>query len=209
MIRFLLVLLLLASLGVGSLVALPIERVEVVGNKQLSQAQVQQITGLEPGAPWLWAWPYKLRPLLDNPWVRSATLERPAVGHLRIALQERTSVANILVAGRRYGLSRDGLLLPEAPPQTPLIEGRGEMPVADLLQLVQAFPDAKRIRYDVGGYQILGEKLNVWGQSVRELQDWSEARKMGKSDASSVLAHPLTGSDGRIYVYSWGVGARR
>jgi len=200
--------LLLATLGVGSLVVVPIEEVEVVGHKQLSPEQVQRTTGLEPGQPWLWAWPSRLEPLLKNPWVLSATLERPAPGRVRIVLQERTSLANILTAQGRFGLSRDGVLLPDAPPQTPLLEGRGEIPIADLLLLVQAFPEAKRIRYGVGGYQVLGEGLNVWGKDAEELQNWARVRKMGKSSASQVLAHPAI-RPSRIYVYSWGVSARR
>ncbi|MGK0617508.1 FtsQ-type POTRA domain-containing protein [Meiothermus ruber] len=209
MIRAGLLTLLLASLGVGSLVVLPIERVEVVGHRQLSPTQVQQITGLEPGAPWLWAWPYRLKPLLDNPWVRSATLERPAPGQIRIVLQERTSIANLLLGKTRMGLSADGVLLPNPPAQTPVIEGRGDVPIDDLLLLVQAFPNAKHIRYDVGGYQILADGLNVWGKNVKELQDWAKLSRIGKSDASAVLAHPAAWSNGRIYVYSWGVSARR
>jgi len=209
MIRIMLVSLLLATLGVGLHVVLPIEEVEVVGHKQLSKDQVQQITGLKPGQPWLWAWPFRLEPLRKNPWVVSATLERPAPGRLRIVLQERTSLANILIRQKRFGLSGDGVLLPDAPPQTPLLEGKGEIPIADLLLLVQAFPEAKRIRYDVGGYQVLSENLNVWGKSAKELQDWAKARRIGKSDASRVLAHPAVGSADRIYVYSWGVSARR
>jgi len=209
MVRALLAALLLATLGVGSRVVLPVEQIEVVGNKQLSSTHIQKITGLRPGEPWLWAWPFKLRPLLDNPWVLSATLERPAPGRLRIVLQERSSVANILLDNRRLGLSPDGVLLPDAPPQTPLLVGRGEIPLDDLLQLVQTFPGAKQIRYDVGGYQVLGERLNVWGRSVKELQDWAKVRRIGKSDASPVLAHPAVGSDGPVYVYSWGVSARR
>lgn len=209
MIQALLAALLLATIGVGSWVVLPIEEIEVVGHKQLSPSQVQQITGLKPGEPWLWAWPFRLGPLLKNPWVLSATLNRPAPGRLRIVLQERTSVANILIGKKRLGLSQDGLLLPDAPPQTPLLEGRGEIPLSDLLLLVQTFPEAKRIRYDVGGYQILGDNLNVWGKSAQELQDWVKLRRIGKSDASPVLAHPAVGSYGTLYVYSWGVSARR
>lgn len=209
MMRALLAALLLATIGVGSWVVLPIEEIEVVGHKQLSPSQVQQITGLKPGEPWLWAWPFRLEPLLQNPWVLSATLERPAPGRLRIVLQERTSVANILIGKKRLGLSRDGLLLPDAPPQTPLLEGRGEIPLSELLRLVQAFPEAKRIRYDVGGYQILGDKLNVWGKNAEELQDWAKLRTISKSDAGPVLAHPTAGSYSAIYVYSWGVSARR
>ncbi len=209
MIRAVLIALLLASLAVGSYVVLPIEQVEVVGNKQLSAAEVQKITGLEPGRPWLWAWPQKLEPLRQNPWIRMAALKRPAIGQLRIVLEERTAIAYVIQGSERYGLSSDGILLPGAPMRSPVLEGRGEVPIADLLLLMQTFPDAKRIRFDEAGYRILAPGLNVWGKDVRELQDWAKARRIGKSDASNPLAHPVDSSDRRIYVYSWGVSARQ
>lgn len=209
MIRAVLLALLLASLGTGSYVVLPTQEVEVVGNRQLTEAAIRQATGLEPGRPWLWAWPYKLEPLKHNPWIKSVRLERPAPGRLRIVLEERTSVANLIQGSERYGLSRDGVLLPGAPARSPVLEGRGEIPISDLLLLVQTFPDAQRIRYGVAGYQVLAPNLNLWGQNVRELQDWAKASRIGKSDASNPLAHPGPSSDSRIYVYSWGVSARR
>ncbi len=208
MIRAVLLTLLLASLGIGSLVVLPIQEVEVVGNRQLTDAEIRQASGLEPGRPWLWAWAYKLEPLRHNPWIKSVTLERPALGQLRIVLEERSPIAHLNQGSRRYGLSKDGVLLPDAPAQGPALEGRGEIPIADLLELVQTFPEAQRIRYNVGGYQILGSNLNVWGKNVRELQDWAKASRMGKSEASNALAHPASLAS-RIYVYSWGVSARR
>lgn len=209
MIRAVLVLLLLASLGVGTYVVLPIERVEIVGNQQLSQAEVQRLTGLEPGRPWLWAGPHQLEPLRKNPWVKNAVLERPALGQLRIVLEERTPIANLLLGQERYGLSSDGVLLPGAPTGNPVLEGSGEIPIADLLLLIQTFPDAKRIRFNVAGYQVLAPNLNVWGKDVRVLQDWAKVRRIGKSDASNLLAHPGASPESRIYVYSWGVSARR
>ncbi len=207
MVRALLWFLLLAALGIGSRVALPIEEVEVVGLRHLSAEAVQQITGLKPGQPWLWAWPYRLEPLRQNPWVKTAILERPALGRLRIVLEERSPVAHLVQRQRRYGLSPEGVLLPDAPAKGPFLEGRGEAPIADLLALVAIFPQAERIRYDVGGYQVLGPSLNVWGRNVSELQDWAQARKMGRSDAKTLPPDVLLGS--RIYVYSWGVSAQQ
>ncbi|MCX7784019.1 MAG: FtsQ-type POTRA domain-containing protein [Meiothermus sp.] len=209
MIRAVLIALLLASLGIGSYVVLPIEQVEVAGNQQLSQAEVQRLTRLEPGRPWLWAWPHQLEPLHKNPWVKSAVLERPALGQLRIVLEERTSIASLIQGHQRYGLSSDGVLLPGAPARSPVLEGRGEIPMADLLLLIQTFPDAQRIRYNVAGYQVIAANLNIWGKNVRELQDWAKVRRIGKSDASNPLAHPGASPESRIYVYSWGVSARR
>ncbi len=209
MIRAVLGVLLLASVGIGSFVVLPIERVDVVGNRQLSDALVRQITGLEPGRPWLWAWPQKLELLRQNPWVKSVALERPAPGQLRIVLEERTPVASLRRGSERYGLSQDGVLLPGAALRGPILEGRGEIPIADLLLLVHTFPQAQRIRYNAAGYQVEAANLNVWGKSVKELQDWAKASRIGESVASNPLAHPGDWTESRIYVYSWGVSARR
>lgn len=210
MIRAILISLLLASLGVGSYVVLPVESVEVVGNRQLSGAEVRQITGLEPGRPWLWAWPHQLEPLRQNPWVKSASLNRPALSRLQIVLEERLPIASLVLSGQRYGLAADGTLLPGAPVQRLVIEGHpGEIPLADLLSLMQTFPDARRIRYNLAGYQVLAPGLNVWGRSVRELQDWAKLSRIGRRGASNSLAHSGALSDSRIYVYSWGVSVRR
>ncbi|RIH86442.1 Cell division protein FtsQ [Meiothermus luteus] len=204
--RVLLLLLLLASLATGSQVVLPVEEVEVVGNQQLSPDYIRQVTGLEVGSPWLWAWPYRLQPLLQNPWVRTAQLERPAIRRLRIVLEERKSIANLRLGPELYGLSADGVLLPGAPRQAPLLVGQGQPPLADLVLLVQTFPQAERIRYGVGGYQVEKGNLRVWGRTVRELQDWAKASRIGPSAAINPLRPP---DAGRIYVYSWGVSARR
>ncbi|RDI96537.1 cell division protein FtsQ [Meiothermus sp. QL-1] len=202
-VRLVLASLLLASLGVASWVALPVQAVEVVGHRHLSPSYVQEVTGLKPGSPWLWAWPHRLKPLLQNPWVREARLERPAWGQLRIVLEERTPIASLVQNSRRYGLSADGVLLPGAPPRTPQIRGLGEAPLAELVRLVELFPKAQEIRYGVGGYQVRLEGLWVWGQSVRELQGWAELRRIGPSASGNPL-----GAE-RVYVYSWGVSARR
>ncbi|MCS7194481.1 MAG: FtsQ-type POTRA domain-containing protein [Meiothermus sp.] len=204
--RALLGLLLMASLAVGSRVALPVEEVEVVGNRQLSPGYVRQVTGLEVGSPWLWARPQQLQPLLQNPWVKAARLERPAPGRLRIVLEEREPIASLRLGPELYGLSADGVLLPGAPQRAPLLLGQGQAPLADLLLLVQTFPDAERIRFGVGGYQVEKGELKVWAKNVRELQDWAKASRIGPSAATNPLRP--SGAE-RIYVYSWGVSARR
>jgi len=211
-IRAVLMVLFLASLGVASNVLFPIERVEVVGNYQLSATEVQKATGLEVGRPWLWAWDYKLRELAKNPWVKEVQLQRPALGQVRIVLRERTQVANIVRDGVRYGLSSDGVLLPNAAFKTPVLEGKGRPNLPDLMALIATFPQAKQIRYDSSGYQILEPNLNIWSANVRDLQRWAKARRIGKSEAQA-LRSPLPQNEGgnleKLYVYSWGVSTRR
>lgn len=210
--RLVLAFLFLATLGIASNVLFPLEKVEVVGNKQLSAAQVRQITGIELNTPWLWTWVHKLKPLETNPWVISAQLERPAIAQARIVLRERTSVANIMVGEQRMGLSADGKLLPEAPMQRPLLSGTGERPLDDLVTLMKLFPQADRIRYDSSGYRVLTPTFTVWGRSVKELQDWAKRPKMANREtqaASAAGTTTPTASPASIYVYSWGVSVRQ
>ena len=222
MIRFVLVLLGLGTLLVASRVLLPVEKVEVVGNRQLLEGEVQAITGLQVGVPWLWAWPYKLEALKQNPWVLSARLERPKLGQLRITLQERVSVASVGLKDSKVGISADGVLLPGAAPKTPFLEAVPDRDYTDLLTLAAVFPDAVRIHQDAAGYRVWGPNLNIWSSNVRELQDWAKGRRIGRSEAvtqpipaaSGGLAAAPAHSDanasiGRLSLYSWGVSVNR
>lgn len=195
MIRSLLALLTLAALGIGSRVVWPVERVEVVGNVQLSDAQVRAVTGLEVGTPWLWAWPNRLEALRANPWVRSARLERPAIGQLRIVLAERKALVTLVLEGAEWGLSGDGVLLPN-PPKTPTrVEGTGSIRFNDIITIAKALPNATSIRYTPAGYTVRGEGFEVWAATAAELQKWASDRKS--------LANKPT------YLYSWGESKSR
>ncbi|MCL6527206.1 MAG: FtsQ-type POTRA domain-containing protein [Thermaceae bacterium] len=217
MIRLGLILLSLGTLLVASRVLLPVETVEVVGNRHLQVEQVQALTGLQVGTPWLWAWPSRLNPLRANPWVISAQLERPRVGRLRIVLKERVAVASVGLKDSRVGLSPDGVLLPGAEPRTPFLEAVPDGDYTELLALARAFPDALRIHADASGYRIIGPNLNLWSSSVKELQDWAKGRRIGRSEAATlqpqdpaVPAYPgPMVSVSRLNLYSWGVSTNR
>lgn len=195
MIRGLLALLTLVALGVGSRVVWPVEQVVVAGNAQLSDAEVRSITGLEAGTPWLWAWPHALEPLRANPWVRSARLERPAIGELRVVLEERKALATLVREGREWGLSGDGVLLPDPPKTRTRIEGLGTPRLAELIAIVKTLPNATAIRYTPAGYTVRGEGFEVWAATAEELKKWAKDRKS--------LANKPT------YLYPWGESKSR
>jgi cell division protein FtsQ len=208
MIRAGLVVLLVATLVVASYVLMPIEELSVVGNRQLSEAQILHAAGLELGGPWLWAWPYKLTSLLQNPWVLSVSIERPDIGQLRLVVLERTAVATVLQNKTSLGLSQDGVLLLGAKPRPPYIEAvagieGSSVPTADIIELLQTFPTAQRIRYTSQGYQVLGPALHVWGANVKQLQDWS---KLSRIERGAGMAKTQTAKP--VYVYSWGVSTQ-
>ena len=92
-------------------------------------------------------------------------LERPALGELRIVMEERVSIANIQWNGTRYGLAEDGTFLPGAPKQLPVLIGKGSVATSDLISLIRAFPQAQSIRYDSSGYQVVGPTL-IYGAAM-------------------------------------------
>ncbi|PZA07803.1 MULTISPECIES: cell division protein FtsQ/DivIB [unclassified Meiothermus] len=207
-VRLLLIVLGLATLGVASRVLLPTEEVVVVGNHHLSAAEVRKRTGLEPGTPWLWAWPYKLKGLEGDPWVKQARLERPKAGKLRIVLEERQPIATLVRGEQRQGLAADGTFLPKAALIKPVLEGVGVVPVRDLLVLIKTFPKVQKISFNPAGYSLEWEGVRVWGPNIMELQRWAQGGKMGAS-IKTVTSAKTVASAMTVNVYSWGVSQRR
>lgn len=111
-----LLLILGASLYVASLVAVPVEEVRVEGLRHLSREAVLQTLRLAPGDPWLWVWGNRLRPLLENPWVAEAHLEKPALGQVVVRVRERRPFLPLETGD---ALAEDGVLLPQGAPSPP------------------------------------------------------------------------------------------
>ena len=212
MIRALLVFLGMASLLMASRVVLPIEAVQIAGNQQIKSADIKKNTGLEVGSPWLWAWPYRLNTLKQNPWVLKVHLERPEPGVVRIVLEERKIIAHLESHSQKLGLSADGVLLRNAPQKGPQIANEVDFLTTEMVQVVRAFPYAERIRYDRAGFTVEGRGVKVWGRTASELQ------KIAKSDTmvgSALRANSTTPAQGSqvgttsVFVYSWGVSKHR
>lgn len=212
MIRALLITLGLASLLMASRVILPIESVQVVGNQQLKTSDIKKRTGLEVGSPWLWAWPYRLNTLKQNPWVLKANLERPQPGVVRIVLEERKIIAHLESHPQKLGLSADGVLLRNAPQNGPQIASEVDFPTAEMVQVVRAFPYGERIRYDRAGFTVEGSGVKVWGRTAQQLQKIAKSDTMMGSALRTNSVTPTQGSPlGKtsVYVYPWGVSKRR
>lgn len=122
-----LLLILGASLYVASLVAVPVEEVRVEGLRHLSREAVLQTLRLAPGDPWLWVWGNRLRPLLENPWVAEAHLEKPALGQVVVRVRERRPFLPLETGD---ALAEDGVLLPQGAPLAPgpRVRGVGPLP---------------------------------------------------------------------------------
>ncbi|GGM91981.1 cell division protein FtsQ [Thermus composti] len=183
--------LLLITLYVGSLVAFPIERVEVEGLRHLKEEAVLKAVGLLPGSPWLWALPYRLEPLRKNPWVAEAHLERPRVGVVRLWVRERVP---FLPLKDGDALAEDGTRLPGGAPWAPgpKVVGQGPLPAQALLQLARAFPKARRLRYTPVGFWVELPQATLFAPKAELLLEYAQTGMFR----------------GQIYVYSWGVSVR-
>ncbi len=188
-VRTILASLILATLYVASLVLLPVEKVEVVGLRHLKEAEVLARVRLYPGEAWLWVAPSRVLPLLQDPWVAEARLEKPRPGEVRLWVRERKP---FLPLGDGAALAEDGTLLPggAAWAPGPRVEGKGPLPKAELLALARAYPQAKALRYTPAGFWVELQGSLLFAPEVRFLLEYAQVDR------------PL-GS--RIYLYSWGV----
>jgi cell division protein FtsQ len=139
--------------------------------------------------------------------VLSARLERPKLGSLRIAVEERQVIAHLESHPQQLGLSADGVLLKGAPQKGPQIASEVDFPITQMVQVVRAFPYAERIRYNRAGFSVEGPGVKVWG-SAQELQKIAK----GETMVGSALRNKATTAQGKgsqVFVYSWGVSKRR
>ncbi len=196
MIRALLVLLSLTTIYFGSRVILLTESVEVVGNSHFTAKQIKKAAKLEVGKPWLWAWNFDLNDLRNDPWIISAKLEKPEMRKLSVVIKERKSIANIQRANSIYGISQDGLLLPNAPTMKPLLVGEAQENMTEVLSLIKLFPGVNEIHFGTSGYRVKTADLNIWAATVPELQRLAKAKtiksspKKGDTDTRNISAYP-------------------
>ena len=97
-----------------------IKTVEVVGNSRLSQREIEQRLGFEPGTNIFKADPSAAeRHLLESPWVREVKVTRRLPSTLRIELAEREAAATAVIGGRIYLVTRAGEPFKEVEPTDP------------------------------------------------------------------------------------------
>ncbi|GAB5601856.1 FtsQ-type POTRA domain-containing protein [Thermus sp. FJN-A] len=188
--RALLALLLLATLYVASLVSFPVDRVEVEGLRYLKKEEVLARTRILPGEPWLWVLPNRLKPLVADPWVAEARLEKPRIGTVRLLLREREP---FLPLSDGAALAQDGTLLPGGAPwaKGPRVEGKGPLPTQALLALARAYPEAKRLRYTPAGFWVDLAEGSLFAPDPQLLLEYAQAGR----------------PKGKVFLYSWGVSA--
>jgi hypothetical protein len=194
MIRALTFALILGGLIIASRIVLPVRKVEVIGAQHLSVAQLEAMTGLHPGIPWLWVGSWNLNTLRANPWIARAELSRPRLGLVVLKVSERHPIATLQLGQQSWGLAPDGTLLPGAPPTGPRIQGWGPLPLHRLLRILKLLPQAQKIRFDPSGFRISLGNETIWLGHVRELQSWLKTATISGSAS--------------VYLYPWGESVR-
>lgn len=162
LLKILSVLLLLGGTGVGlweayrAMVRLPyfrVAEVQVEGNLQVAAQDIINSLGLAPETSILQVdLKAMARRVLENPWIKEATVQRRLPLSLTIQVVERMPEA-VFIADRRYLLSADGVILAEL--------GEGELPSLPVLR-------ATAPRHVGVGERILTSEmvqgLSVWRQ---------------------------------------------
>ncbi len=188
MTRVLLVLLLIALGFLLSWIAIPIQRIEVVGNQRLTPEAIARLAGLYDGGPWLYAPLGAPRRVSTHPLVAGVQIRRPSPGIVQIFIKERTPLALWSDPLGFPSARRLGVVLDAAGRPLPLRHAprRIQGPEADLeagLQLARRYPAAREITFGPAGYSLDFGKRRVW---------------LARSD----LQAP---SPPRGHVYAWGV----
>lgn len=201
-------LLLLAVLA-GLWFLLPVRSVTVSGNKHLSSAQVQALSGL--GAPftgerpgggrsggWLYYGAWRAAGLRSSPWIASAQIVKRFPGRIELRVTERVASARWQTPdGKLVGVAWDGTVLPGAVPTGPLLLGWGP----DRLPLARAAAQAferytvESVVYTPSGLTVRTAAGSIWSGTLDSLLKYSGSVKMfaGKN----------------INIYPWGVSVQQ
>ena len=167
MTRVLLVLLLAGLLVLLSWLALPIQRIEVVGSRALSPEAIARLAGLYAGGPWLYAPLLAPRRVAAHPRIARVRLTRPRVGVVRIEVEERRPFALWRGPLGFPGVRRDGVVLdaggrPLLAARAPRVLEGPESGLARALALARRYPDAGKITFGPAGYSLDFGERRVW-----------------------------------------------
>ena len=172
-----------------------LNRVETIGNRHYSAAEVMTLANTEPGDPFFWIIKSRVAKLVQDPWIESARVYRHWPDTVAITVVERQPA--VTVDGAVYAL--DGTLLPNAAEAEQdglvTITGWGEDRVEEAFELLRQLADyqPKMLSYSPAGFTIQLATTEVFTPSVDAL----------RANWASFLSQQGT----RVAVYPWGVSA--
>lgn len=189
-----------------------IARIEVSGNRHYSKAQISALAKVELGGPFLWVNRWRVKGLVDDPWIERARIIRYWPDTISIHVWER-SPAVVMGAGTgavtdtiadtgsgRYVMALDGTVLGDVNDLTlshlnDLVALRGwgddrSHEAFELIRLLEEY-EPKMVSYSPGGFDIELRDGWLFTPTLEALKKhWSGfLSQQGKS----------------VYVYPWGV----
>lgn len=174
----------------------PIERLEVIGHDHLTRGEVLRLANLAPGDPLLWVTRFRVRRLLDDPWVLQARVTRHWPDTVAVAIAERKPV---LLGDDGVAWAADGTPLPNADADRwsdlPRLAGWGTPRTDEALALLAmlAGRGARVITYGPEGFEVVLADVVLFTPSVDALRtQWSAFESQ---------------RGGRVAVYPWGVSS--
>lgn len=191
----LLLLILILAISIGSRYYPLINRIEVIGATHYTPQEVATLAGVAYQEPLLWVTTFSLRPLINDPWIASANVQRDLRGTVTIEVNERRAAATNGV----QIFAIDGTVLPGARTQETAalvrFEGWGTSRVDEALELTVLLENLtpKVISYSPAGFNIQLENSSVFTPTVNAL----------KTHWASFLSQQGTHAS----VYPWGVSA--
>ncbi len=173
-----------------------IRSVQVTGNHFLSKAAVEQISGVHPGTPWLWITPQSLQHLKTDPWIASARVVKIFPSTVRIAVKERSAVAQLRYQGKLVEIDGHGVVLPGAPLRGPLIQGWGPSRVRSALAILTLLrrDHVQVVNFDPVGFSVHTQLGTIWTDSLPALARYA------------AIASQYTGA--QVNIYPWGVSVQ-
>ncbi len=172
-----------------------IERVEVMGTVHHSRERVLRLADVAPGDPFLWVTQFRVRGLVDDPWVLQTRITRHWPDTIAINVVERRPVLTDGVTS----WAEDGTALPDVAPQTratlPRLEGWGTPRVDEALELLAMLSQhgVEVITYTPEGFELELANVVLVTPSVEALRaQWSAFESQ---------------RGGRVAVYPWGVSS--
>jgi cell division protein FtsQ len=156
-----------------------LRHVEVVGSDHRSPADIRERAALDPGANVVWLDTAAVEQRLESdPWIADATVTRSLPWTVRIAVEERTPVAEIAAGETRALVAADGtwlgpaphagrlpsIVLPPAAPATVGVPGEGGAVRALAAMSPSVRQRVREVRIAIGGTLTL--RLND-GSTVR------------------------------------------
>ena len=172
-----------------------IERVEVMGTVHHSREHVLRLANVAPGDPFLWVTRFRVRGLVNDPWVLQARITRHWPDTIAINVLERRPVLTDGVTS----WADDGTVLPDVAPQTraelPRLEGWGTPRLDESLELLAMLSQhgVEVITYTPEGFELVLTNVVLVTPSVEALRaQWSAFDSQ---------------RGGRVAVYPWGVSS--